>query len=158
MQYAGFWIRVVAYLIDAIALYILNLLVGLVFGVSIGAMSGFDTTDGQTVQSTAFVGAYGMILILNVLYFALLESSARQATLGKMAVGLIVTDERGNRIGLGRALGRYLAKILSGLILLIGFIMVAFTDRKRGLHDMLAGTLVLKGRPGEGSVDPGVFA
>ena len=67
----------------------------------------------------------------------------------KKALGLSVTDLSGNRIGFGRATGRYFAKILSGLILLIGFIMVAFTQRKQGLHDMLAGTLVYKASPSE---------
>jgi uncharacterized RDD family membrane protein YckC len=73
-----------------------------------------------------------------------MESSARQATLGKMALGIVVTDLDGNRIGFGRATGRYFAKILSALILLIGFIMAAFTQKKQGLHDIIAGTLVVK--------------
>jgi len=67
-----------------------------------------------------------------------------QATLGKRIVGLKVTDLAGNRIGFGRATGRHFAKMLSSMIMNIGYIMVAFTDRKQGLHDMLAGTLVMK--------------
>jgi uncharacterized RDD family membrane protein YckC len=55
-----------------------------------------------------------------------------------------VTDLAGNRIGFGRATGRFFAKILSGMIMYIGFIMIGFTDRKQGLHDMLAGTLVMR--------------
>lgn len=82
--------------------------------------------------------------LINWLYFALMESSGRQATLGKMALGIVVTDLNGDKIGFGRATGRYFAKILSGLILFIGFIMVAFTQKKQGLHDMIAGTLVVK--------------
>lgn len=74
-----------------------------------------------------------------------MESSAKQATLGKMALGIVVTDLEGARIGFGRATGRYFAKILSGLILGIGFLMAAFTERKQGLHDIIAGTLVVKG-------------
>jgi uncharacterized RDD family membrane protein YckC len=62
-----------------------------------------------------------------------------------MALGIIVTDLEGRRIGFGRATGRYFAKILSALILGIGFLMVAFTQRKQGLHDMIAGTLVVRG-------------
>jgi len=73
-----------------------------------------------------------------------MESSARQGTIGKSLLGLRVTDFEGNRISLLRAVGRYFAKIISAFILLIGFIMVAFTEKKQGLHDMLAGTLVLK--------------
>lgn len=78
------------------------------------------------------------------LYFASLESSARQATLGKSAMGLVVTGTNGNRISFLRATGRYFAKWLSAIILLIGFIMAAFTARKQALHDILASTLVLK--------------
>lgn len=69
-------------------------------------------------------------------------SSARQATLGKMALRLRVTDLDGNRISFGRASARHFAKYLSGLILAIGYIMAAFTERHQALHDMVAGTLV----------------
>ena len=78
------------------------------------------------------------------LYFSLLESSANQATVGKIVCGLKVTDLDGRRISFGRATARYFAKILSGLILLIGFAMVGWTTQKRGLHDFIAGTLVLR--------------
>jgi uncharacterized RDD family membrane protein YckC len=73
-----------------------------------------------------------------------LTSSSWQGTVGKRLLRLKVTDEAGNRIGFGRATGRFFAKILSNLLFCIGFIMIAFTDRKRGLHDMIAGTLVMK--------------
>jgi uncharacterized RDD family membrane protein YckC len=96
-------------------------------------------------------------LIVGIAYFVGFESSAYQATPGKMALGLIVTDSDGRRISPMRAVGRYFAKILSGMILLIGFIMVAFTERKQGLHDMIAGTLVVKGKPGEVGFDPAMF-
>ncbi|MGA9497765.1 MAG: RDD family protein, partial [Terriglobales bacterium] len=76
------------------------------------------------------------------LYEAFMESSSYQATLGKMIFGMKVTDLYGNRISFGRATGRHFAKWLSGMILGIGYIMVAFTERKQGLHDLLAGTLV----------------
>lgn len=158
MSYAGFWIRLGAYLIDGILLYIVNRIIGMVFGVSVGAMSGFDESAGETVQTGAVLIAYLVIMVANIAYFAVFESSARQATPGKMALGLIVTDLNGDRISFGRALGRYFAKIISSLILLIGFIMIGFTERKQGLHDMIAGTLVLKGKPGEGRVNPDVFA
>ena len=79
-----------------------------------------------------------------LLYFPVMESSGRQATFGKQICGLAVTDTHGRRISFGRAVGRYLAKILSALLLCIGFLMVAFTHRKRGLHDVIAGTLVVR--------------
>jgi uncharacterized RDD family membrane protein YckC len=73
-----------------------------------------------------------------------MTSSDRQATVGKIAVGLKVTDLYGQRISFARATGRHFAKILSAMVLFIGYIMVAFTERKQGLHDILAGTLVVK--------------
>lgn len=77
------------------------------------------------------------------LYFSVFESSRLQATPGKLALGIRVTDLEGNRIGFGRATGRFFSKIVSGLILDIGYIMAAFTSRKQALHDMMAGTLVI---------------
>jgi len=75
-----------------------------------------------------------------------MESSSYQATLGKMIFGMKVTDLNGNRISFERATGRHFAKWLSGLVLCIGYIMVGFTERKQGLHDLLAGTLVRRVR------------
>jgi len=83
-------------------------------------------------------------LAIGWLYFALLESSERGATVGKMVMGLRVVTSDGRRLSFMNATGRYFAKILSAIILCIGFIMVAFTDKKRGLHDIIAGTLVIK--------------
>lgn len=143
-SYGGFWARTAAWLIDTIILMVAGgVLGGLVGAVLGGAMAG----GGSDVSAIALAaGAVGNVLsfLMNWLYSALLESSERQATVGKMALGLIVTDQSGGRIGFGRATGRYFAKILSGLILLIGFFMVGWTERKQGLHDMIAGTLVMK--------------
>lgn len=90
-------------------------------------------------NAAGFVG-----FIVGWIYFAGMESSARQATLGKSAMGLVVTGIDGNRISFLRATGRYFAKWLSAVILLIGYIMAAFTARKQALHDIIASTLVLK--------------
>lgn len=152
-QYGGFWIRFVAYIIDTIVLIIVGSILGIVFGV--GAM-------GMNVDPVEPLGAgywaYNLAsLLIGIGYFAGMESSSWQATLGKKAVGLVVTDANGQRISLLRGIGRYFAKILSALILLIGFIMVAFTERKQGLHDMIASTLVLKGEPGMVGTDTSVF-
>ena len=134
IAYGGFWIRVVAYIIDAILLGIVSGILGLVTGVSLYA--------GGLAHFNYF--ANGASLVIGWLYFALMESSQRGATVGKMAVGLRVVTDQGQRLDFGHATGRYLAKIVSAIILGIGFIMVAFTDRKRGLHDIIAGTLVIK--------------
>jgi uncharacterized RDD family membrane protein YckC len=132
--YGGFWLRVVAYIIDVMLLGIVSSLLGLAIG------------GGADIDNPAYLTAQGISFVIGLLYFALLESSERGATVGKMAVGLRVVTDQGQRLGFGHALGRYLAKLLSGLIIGIGFLMVAFTDRKRGLHDMIAGTLVVKVR------------
>lgn len=146
-NYAGFWIRAGAYLIDAILLGIVGAILGAVL---LGGMAD-PAGDGSMLINL-------ISIVIGVAYFAGMESSSHQATLGKKAFGLVVTDDAGNRISLGRAIGRYFAKILSALVLLIGFIMVAFTDRKQGLHDMLAGTLVFKGDPATVGTNPDVFS
>ena len=134
--YGGFWIRVVAYLIDAILLGFAGWLIALAFGGN-GFMAA-NPVDGLDLTSNA------VSLVVGWLYFALLESSERGATVGKMAVGLRVVTATGQRLSFLHATGRYFAKVISAIILGIGFIMVAFTDRKRGLHDMIADTLVVK--------------
>lgn len=85
-----------------------------------------------------------IIWVLNWLYEALLTSSRWQGTLGKKLLNLRVTDLAGNPVSFGRATARYFGKILSGMTMYIGFIMVAFTERKQGLHDLLASTQVLR--------------
>lgn len=157
MTYAGFWKRFAAYLIDALILGVASWIIILpVLGlIGLGASSmeemGDDmmTMDDEAAAglAAAVIGASMMLWIVIAaagwLYFALMESSAKQATLGKMALSIIVTDLNGNRLSFGRATGRYFGKILSGLILYIGFIMAAFTEKKQALHDMIAGTLVV---------------
>lgn len=85
-----------------------------------------------------------LALMLSWIYYASMESSSWQATLGKKILGLRVTDLAGNRITFARASGRFFGKILSGMILGIGFLMAGFTARKQALHDILAGCLVLR--------------
>jgi uncharacterized RDD family membrane protein YckC len=144
-QHGGFWRRVLAYIIDTI---ILSIVGGMISGSLLGSAAGLGAITGGVDETTMFTGAMlgvqGISFVINWLYFALLESSSMQGTLGKKALGMIVTDLDGNRIGFGRATGRYFAKFLSAIILLIGFVMVAFTQRKQGLHDIIASTLVYK--------------
>lgn len=87
--------------------------------------------------------------LLGWIYFAAMESSPKMATIGKQALGIVVTDLNGNRISFGKATGRYFGKIVSSFILCIGFLMVLWTDRQQALHDMMAGTLVLNGKANE---------
>jgi len=139
--YGGFWIRVVAAIIDGILVRVVVSPIHLFFGGLglAGMMSGIHPLGlailggGVTFIATVF-GSW--------LYEAFMESSSYQATLGKMIFGMKVTDLNGNRISFERATGRHSAKWLSAMVLFIGYIMVGFTERKQGLHDLLAGTLV----------------
>jgi len=139
--YGGFWIRVGAYIID----YLILLVPGMIINASLQFALGLNRQAGP--PDPAQLASIGMIslipLVLNWLYYALMESSSKQATVGKMACGLMVIDERGQRISFGRATGRYFAKILSFMVCFIGVIMVGVDERKRGWHDQLAKTFVV---------------
>lgn len=139
-RYGGFWRRFVALLIDTVILWIpLGIFVGVTHLYTIQHLSN----GGHTVRSYQLSAGGELIgLVAGWLYFALQESSSRQATVGKRALNMKVTDNAGHRISFGRASGRYFAKIISGITLLIGYIIAAFTPRKRALHDMIASTLV----------------
>jgi len=163
--YAGFWKRVVAYLIDAIVLYIPNVLIDRALGgakAQAALEQTLSNTAGDLPQMLAAYQHYyalmwpGMLLgaVLAWLYFAACESSSWQATLGKLALGIHVTDLDGRRISFPRAVGRYGAKIISFMIIFLGVLMVAWMPRKQGLHDLLAGTLVLNGRAGGANAVP----
>ena len=140
IEYAGFWRRFAATIIDSILLNIVTMVVGLIVGIRPGMLYGENLVDVARPRLAAFSLITAVIAWL---YYTLLESSSRRATLGKMALGISVTDVTGSRISFGRANGRYWAKILSSVILMIGYIMAAFTERKQALHDILADTLVV---------------
>lgn len=144
IAYAGFWRRFVAALIDEIILTICGAVIGVIIGVIIGFIGVALEADIGTIQVIAIVTGYIICIVLNWLYFTLLESSSKQATLGKMTMGIIVTDLNGSRISFGKANGRYWGKIVSAIILYIGFIMAGFTQKKQALHDIMAETLVVK--------------
>lgn len=100
-----------------------------------------DVEFSKSLQTFIF---YSCAILIEWIYEAVLTSSSWQATVGKRILGLKVVDGEGNRISFAKATGRFLAKIISGLILCIGFLMIFWTKRKRGLHDMIAETLVIK--------------
>ncbi|WP_158880843.1 RDD family protein [Rhodanobacter sp. L36] len=159
-DHAGFWKRVAAYILDFIILLIPSTIIQKMMG-----SDAAQETMKQTIMATpndmqVFVAAYQQyyatmwpaLLIVTVvtwIYFAACESSTWQATVGKLALGIRVVDEQGGRISFLRATGRFFAKYLSSLIILIGFLMVAWTRRKQGLHDIICNTLVLNGRASE---------
>jgi uncharacterized RDD family membrane protein YckC len=123
MQYAGFWKRAGAIIIDIILLGI------------VGSILKSVVTNEVVVAAIE--------IAIGLAYYAGMESSEKQATVGKMVLKIKVVDIDGNRISPARAVGRYFSKILSAIILGIGYIMAAFTEKKQGLHDMIAGTLVV---------------
>jgi len=151
MSYAGFWKRFAAFLIDAILLSIVQFFIFMpalaMIGVGVATTAMSDEPASGVGLILLAVGAYLFAILLNIivswLYYALMESSERGATLGKLALGIRVTDLQGNRVSFGRATGRYFGKIVSSMILMIGYLMAAFTDRKQALHDIMASCLVI---------------
>ena len=136
-QFGGFWIRVGAYFIDLVVLIIPILLISFLFRAALPAADEMEQVIVEVMDSI-------LSLVVWWIYFAVLHSSKWQATVGKKAVGLKVVDENGNRISFGRATGRYFAKFISAFILAIGYMMVGWSKKKQGLHDMIAGTYVIK--------------
>ncbi|MEK4508489.1 RDD family protein [Paenibacillus sp. FSL K6-2524] len=116
-EFVGFWVRLLAFLIDCVILEILTW------------FSPFN-----------WVAEW----ILSFLYFTLLPCTAWQGTVGKLILSVKIVDEEGEKISYLRSIGRYLARFISAIILCIGFIMIAFNEKKRGLHDLMAGTYVIK--------------
>ena len=145
---AGFWLRLLAMLIDGLVIGFAQ--GALVLGLAIvGGIAGVTGADADQPPMAGLVTLTWVLALAGQwAYSAFMESSARQATLGKMALGLVVTDLAGRRIGLGRATGRTFAKLLSSIPLNLGYLMAAFTERKQALHDLVAGTLVARrGQP-----------
>jgi len=139
MVYASFGKRIIALLIDGLVLSVLTGILGPFFGIN-------SAENMQAMQAGDFSAMGGFMAssnIVNILYFALMESSSKQATLGKMAMNMVVTTKDGKRLSIPRALLRYLGKLVSAFILCIGFIMAAFTSKKQGLHDLIASTVVI---------------
>jgi uncharacterized RDD family membrane protein YckC len=134
--YAGFWIRVVAWVIDFFILLVAGVVAQLPFArllqsrriedtlMAMGAVYLIDMAIGATYEGV-FVSRFG-------------------ATPGKMALELKVVRPDGGPVSLGRAVGRYFAKMVSAIVLMIGYIMVGFDSEKRALHDMLCDTRVIK--------------
>jgi uncharacterized RDD family membrane protein YckC len=140
-KFAGFWLRTLAAIIDDVLYQVVSVILALPLAYSLGASMSMA---GRYSAAAGAVLGFFIDVLVSWLWFTIPESSKWQATVGKKLLGLKVTDENGERIGFGKANGRYWAKSLSALILCIGFIMVAFTEKKQGLHDKMAGTLVVK--------------
>ena len=155
--YGGFWLRAVAFVIDNVILSIPTAIISIpLLGYAmfnlLPYLEEYDQTEIVSSEMAAALFLFWSIgLLLQViwmlcfwLYFALFESSAKQATWGKQIVGLRVTDGNGQRISFARASGRTFAKFISYIIFYIGFMMAGWTKRKRALHDIIADTLVIR--------------
>ncbi len=176
VRYAGFWLRAAAYIIDSFLLFLVSLAV-----VVVGLVSHLQGTgqelrpDPDFLQRQIEAIALPLEIINSVivwLYFALLESSRKQATLGKQVIGLVVTDLAGRRISFWRATGRHLGKFIAlqfltsffllsryarepfhytliamlTLLGLLAFVLAGLTSRKQALHDLMADCLIVRRR------------
>ena len=137
MNNAGFLKRMVAIIIDSFILTFVTFAVMFTIGFFIGGI----LSNPEVMQK---INSFGMLIdvVIVWLYFAIQESSEAQATVGKRVMSIYVTSKAGDRLSFAQATIRYFSKYLSS-ILMIGFIMAAFTKNKQGLHDMIADTLVV---------------
>jgi uncharacterized RDD family membrane protein YckC len=153
VAYAGFWERLLAFVIDnlIIGVGIVLIVIPLLFLTGLGAVLSRIAQD-EDLGDAGFFLIIGMFLVaatasvlVTWLYHAFMESSEWQATVGKRALGLIVTDMAGQRVSFGRSSGRHFGKIITNLVpALLGYIMAAFTEKRQALHDLMAGCLVLR--------------
>ncbi len=146
--FAGFWKRLIAYILDGFIFGILFGLLAMLLGGSI-----ISIAPQNPANLMAFFGLYALAIPAWWLYFALMESSNAQATLGKKILGIKVTDMHGQPISFGQASGRHFAGIITNMTFYIGYLMAAFTARKQALHDMIASTLVVNGQYGPSQIN-----
>jgi len=154
--YAGLGRRFIAWIVDTILVLLIGIIVISFFSLSNGIKYAYyivaqhapitDLTEAGTLDAaiTPIIAAFGMlIVIIPWVYYAGFESSRSQATPGKLLVKTVVTDLDGNKPTFARVTLRHFAKFISTLVIFIGFLMIGFTKKKQGLHDKIAGTLVL---------------
>ena len=153
VDYGGFWLRFLAFLIDGAVITVGSLVVAipLIFLTGLGTLlsqihpeEDFNDAGFWLIMAVIFLFA-AVSLGVTWLYHALMESSEWQATVGKKALGLVVTDMAGRRVSFWRATGRHFAKIVTNMVpAFIGYVMAGFTQQKQALHDMIAGCLILR--------------
>ena len=140
MDYGGFWIRFLAKLIDGVILGVVQVAISVVFVLYI---IGSVAKQGPAGAIAGYVGLQVASLLLNAIY-AIVFVGRFGATPGKMALRLKIVRPDGSRVSYGRALGRWLAEMLSAILLLIGYLIAAFDDEKRALHDRICDTRVIR--------------
>lgn len=144
MNYASWLYRFLAAIIDGIILSIASGILNAIFGVKMFDMTTMQDPDAVAQMYKNMLPMYGVSFVINALYYILMESSEKQGTIGKIALGLRVTDLEGNRLTPVKAFLRYIGRFVSTVICLIGYLFPLFTEKKQALHDMIAGTLVFK--------------
>lgn len=158
MTYAGFGLRLVAIIIDWIIISIVQtfIIVPILAAIGFGMFSSASSMNmedpevavGMVGAIMAMAGTYWILaMCISLFYFTIMESSKAQGTVGKMALGIIVTDMNGAKLDFGKAFIRNLCRIISNMTLLIGYIIAGFTEKRQALHDIIAGTLVIKKNP-----------
>jgi uncharacterized RDD family membrane protein YckC len=140
--YAGFWLRTAAFLID-------NIILGFVFTIVMASrpaafIENFDM-NAMPFKAIPHFTPLGIVVVYLIvwIYFTFFEASAWQATPGKRILQIYVTDLGGRRLTLARAALRNIARLLSGIVL-VGYFLAGFTEKKQALHDILASCLVLR--------------
>ena len=156
MVYAGFWKRFAAAWIDCLVTVPIWMIFGHIYADLylddfVTSVLAEGVTDPDSIaEEVNYRYGVGQVYVMLIslagawIYYSVFESSKKQGSLGKLAVGIRVTDLHGNRIGFVRASGRYFGKYISATIIGIGYLMAAFTKRKQGLHDLMAGCLVVR--------------
>jgi uncharacterized RDD family membrane protein YckC len=148
VEYASLWRRFMAFAIDLMIACLVVFAFVIILPIVLGPRIGVPRGD-VIVASFAFV-----CLIVTWLYWALMESSSKQSTIGKALLGMVVTDVEGRRLSFAKATVRHFGKMASALIVLAGFIMIGFTARRQGLHDMITGSLVVMKQQQDDTLTP----
>lgn len=138
-RYAGFWIRLLASLLDGLIIMAAGVVIMGITGVPMKNIFDFLNLELEGFEWQQF-----LYVLLSIAYAVVLPATSLQGTLGKSLLGLKIIDKEGERISIMRSIGRVLSQIVSAIILYIGYIMIAFHPQKRGLHDIMAGTFVVK--------------
>jgi len=154
--YAGLGRRIVAFIVDLILILLLDAVTVAFLGLFRGLQNLYffavrhASVDSLTTEGTSaalfgsIIAAYGIVIIvIPWLYYAGFESSRSQATPGKLLMRIVVTDLDGNKPSFARVTLRHFAKFISTLVIFLGFLMIGLTSKRQGLHDKIAGCLVL---------------
>lgn len=153
-KYSGFWRRFLAFFIDIVFIFLIGTGISIFFGLWEGVRMAYQLLKGMPMtmaDGSAATSSFPLplawaiavlLIIIPWIYFAGLEASKNQATLGKLAVRVAVTDKSGNRITFTRSTLRFFSKFVSLFLLFTGFTLIALTKQKQGLHDMIAGTFL----------------